>query len=331
MKLLRNPEIIRTALLQLLLSALVLIGCALWAPEMLLWAALTCAAFLCIWILSTAQRYRRIAQLASDVDRILHGDKAVTLHSYAEGELALLGSELAKMTIRLQQQEQLLLQDKRRLADAMADVSHQIRTPLTSIHLLVTMLQTAQPHRQQVLYRELQSLLQRIDWLITALLKLSRLDAGTVEFQKTTVSLQELVQEAARPLQIPMELRQQTLHLSGSGTVTGDRVWLVEALGNVLKNCMEHTPEGGSITVTTQENPLYSELTVADTGPGFLQEDLAHIFERFYKGSNATENSFGIGLNLCRMIVSAHNGTVKAENGPHGGAVFNIRFYRGTV
>ena len=144
MKLLRNPEIIRTALLQLLLSALVLIGCVLWAPEMLLWAALTCAAFLCIWIFSTAQRYRRIAQLASDVDRILHGDKGVTLHSYAEGELALLGSELSKMTARLQQQEQLLLQDKSRLADAMADISHQIRTPLTSIHLLVSMLQTAQ-------------------------------------------------------------------------------------------------------------------------------------------------------------------------------------------
>lgn len=331
MKLLRNPEVFRFFLLQLIFTAVVLTGCVIWAPQMLLWAVLTCGGYLCIWWCSTAQRYRRIARLASDVDRIIHGQRGITFHSYAEGELALLGSELSKMTLRLQQQEQLLLHDKCRLADAMADISHQIRTPLTSIQLLVTMMQTAEPARQQSLHRELQSLLQRIDWLITALLKLSRLDAGTVEFQKKQVSLQELVQEAAHPLQIPMELREQTLQFSGSGSVVGDRVWLVEALGNVLKNCMEHTPEGGKITVTAQENPLYSELTVTDTGPGFASEDLPHVFERFYKGKDATENSFGIGLNLCRVIVSNHNGTVKAENAPAGGALFTLRFYKGTV
>lgn len=318
-------------LLQLCLSAAVLIAAALYDRSLLLWGVSICCAFISAWLVSTALRYRRISRLAADVDRILHGENNISLQSYREGELALLESELSKMTTRLQQQEQLLLQDKCRLSDAMADISHQIRTPLTSIHLLVSMLPDAEQHKQRALCRELQSLLGRIDWLITALLKLSRLDAGTVQLQKQQLSLNELVTEALEPLQIPMELRGQLVKVTGTGTFTGDRLWTVEALGNVLKNCMEHTPEGGCIRIELQENPLYSEIVVSDSGPGITAQDLPHIFDRFYKGSDAGENSFGIGLNLCRSIMAAQNGTVKAENGTNGGAVFTLRVYKGIV
>ncbi len=114
-------------------------------------------------------------------------------------------------------------------------------------------------------------------------------------------------------------------------TLTGDFPWLTEAVGNLLKNCMEHTPEGGAITVRARENALFTEITVSDTGKGFAPEDLPHLFERFYRGKNADEQSVGIGLALSRMIVTSLGGTLKAENGRDGGALFTMRFYKSTV
>ena len=178
---------------------------------------------------------------------------------------------------------------------------------------------------------ELRSLLARTDWLVETLLKLSKLDAGTVVLVRESVSVRELISRAVAPIAIPMDLRNQQLMVNCAGEqFRGDLTWTAEALGNILKNCMEHTPEGGTITVTGSETALFTQITVEDTGSGFDPRDIPHLFERFYKGSNASENSYGIGLALACTIVAAQNGTIRAMNGSTG-AKFVIKFYKQVI
>ena len=330
--LLRNPEVRHGLVLHLLLLAAVA-AAWLWHPSFGLFTLGLWAVYLFFYLVSAARRYRQMAELSQEIDQLLHGDHQMDLTRYEEGELAILHSQLVKMTVRLREQQLQLQQDKVHLADSLADISHQIRTPLTSINLLVSRLSQPQlpPQRHQQLIAELQQLLGRIDWLVVTLLKLSRLDAGTATFQARPIPMEHLLQTAAAPLLVPMELRGITLQLEGQGIFNGDEAWTAEALGNIIKNCMEHTPEGGCVTVQGSENALYSQITVTDTGCGIAPEDLPHIFQRFYKGKNSDDKSFGIGLALARQVVTAQNGTIKAANRPQGGAEFQLRFYKGTV
>ena len=333
MKLLRNREILCPVLLCLALSAAACTATFL-LGGMLGWLMLSvCGAFIAIWLVTTARRYQRLAELSADIDRILHGEDHVALTGYTEGELSILQSEMQKMTVRLREQQQNLLQDKLYLADALADIAHQIRTPLTSINLLISFL--AEPdlseERRGELSRELYSLLARIDWMITALLKISRLDAGTVQLRTETIPLADLLRKAVEPLAIPLELRGQEVCLTAEGRFSGDAAWTAEAITNIIKNCMEHTPEGGRISLSAADNPLFAEIMISDNGSGIDRDDLPHIFERFYKGKHSSSPGFGIGLALARTIITAQNGTIKAENLSSGGAKFTIRFYKGTV
>ena len=288
--------------------------------------------FVHLWF--SGKRYSRISDLSDSVDSILHGAENIPLPDSGEGELSILVSEIKKMTVRLKEQSDLLSADKIKLTDAIADIFHQIRTPLTSMNLVVTLLSDEDLDYQKRirLTRELKRQLERIQWLIESLLKLSKIDAGTAVFESKEVPVKKLLERASEPFLIPMELRGQQLEItSGSESYVGDFQWSVEAVGNILKNAMEHTPEGGSIKVTASETALYTELVVEDSGEGFFQEDIPHLFERFYKGKNAGESSIGIGLALSRAIITAQNGTVKAENSPEGGARFVIRFYKNII
>ncbi len=289
-------------------------------------------AMMSIYIVSSYFHYKRISNISAEIDAILHGSNELLTDCNSEGELSLLRSEIYKMTVRLREQSQRLNADKIYLADSLADISHQIRTPLTAINILLTMLtspDTSHERRRQLI-QELQELLSRIDQLITVLLKISKLDAGAIGFRQDNCLLSELIDNASRPLLIPMELRCQQLITEADGSFTGDMQWMCEAVGNIIKNCTEHTPEGGTIRITASENTIYSEIIISDTGRGISANDLPHIFERFYKGSDSGEKSFGIGLSLARMIISAHNGTVKAENVSSGGARFTVRLYKST-
>jgi signal transduction histidine kinase len=278
------------------------------------------------------RRYHEIAELSRSLDRILHGQDQL-LDDSAEGELAILRSELRKMTVRLRDDADLLQKDKQELTRALADVSHQLRTPLTSMNLTLSLLAgEADEARRLRLTRELKRSLERIDWLVETLLKLSKLDAGVVRFEPAPLTAAALVDRALRPLRIPMELKAQELVLDlGDAALTADPAWTAEALGNVVKNCVEHTPEGGTVTVSARQTPIFTELTVSDTGPGIDPEDLPRLFERFYRGRHAGENSIGIGLALARQIAAAQNGTLQAANNPGGGARFTFRFYVGAV
>ena len=333
MRLLKNKEVRKALLWQLLLSAAACAVCFFFDIRAGLTAAGLSLLLMLVFCISTYKRYQRISSLADDINQVLHGDSSMDFNHYSEGELSILHSEIYKMTVRLREQQQKLISDKKYLADSLADISHQLRTPLTSINLLVERLSASgltDKCRHQ-LTNELYELLSRIDWLITTLLKISKLDAGTVSFNKETVSLETLIKKSCSPLLIPIELRGQELILRAEGNFYGDPAWTSEAVGNIVKNCMEHTPEGGRIEINAAETALYSEIVIKDNGTGISPEDLPHIFERFYKGKDSDGKSFGIGLALSRMIIAEQKGTVKAENRKNAGAMFTLRFYKGTV
>jgi len=273
-------------------------------------------------------RKSKLKELAVDMDRLLHGDYQVRFKNYEEGETAIVANELAKITDTLQTQAEKLKNEKKDLADSIADISHQIRTPLTALTLT---LETMNGKEEALKAKQLT---RRIEWLIEALLKLSKLDAGTVKFQREKVLVCQAVREAAAPFEILMDLRAQTVDtskISPDASFFGDLSWSAEAFANILKNCIEHTGEGGKIWISAQENAIYTEIVLEDNGEGIAKEDLPHLFERFYKGKNSGGNSVGIGLALTRAILSAQNGTVLAENRREGGARFVLRIYKGIV
>ena len=333
MKLLRNTEVLRGIMLYAALSSAAVLIAFSMDVRFGSFTACLCLLFIAVHVFITWKRYRKINNLAAEIDGILHGDSLISLSTFDEGELALLQSEIYKMTVCLREQRQNLISDKVYLADSIADISHQIRTPLTSINILVQLLSKPEldDERRCQLCLELRQMLSRIDWLITSLLKISKLDAGTIAFNTEEIPLKELIEKSCAPLLVSIDLREQTLNINASGNFSGDILWSCEAIGNIVKNCIEHTPSGGAISVTAEENPLFSEICVCDNGSGISAEDLPHIFERFYKGKNSGSNSFGIGLNLARMIIQNQNGTVKAENLPSGGAKFVIKFYKEVV
>jgi len=285
------------------------------------------------WV--TWKRYQRLARLSEGLDRVLHEEQELWIEEYTEGELAILENELRKMLLRLKEQTEALRQDKVFLADLIADISHQIRTPLTSLRLFCSLMQKSDltEEKRLELVRETLRLLGRMDWLIESLLKMSKLDSGTAAFKREPVLVEDLIFKASELVAIPMELREQKLEveMSGQESYLGDLSWSVEAIGNILKNCMEHMENGQTLKIAVQENPLFTEIRIQDQGPGLEAEDLKHLFERFYRGKHSGSQSIGIGLALARAIIKEQNGTVKAENAPEGGALFTIRFYKSTV
>lgn len=328
MRLLRNRAVARTLMLLALLFACCAVLCFSWNTAAGIAVTLCGVLTGLIYWADSVRRYRKIQRLSSEIDRLLHGTDLPDFSLYEEGELEILYSELRKLVVRLREQTDLLQKDKLMLADSMADISHQLRTPLTAVNLnLASLEKSLTDVAQAELFADTKRQVYRIDRLISSLLKLARLDAGAVQLKTEPTALSDVVRAAAAPLAIVMDVKGQELCLDVSGTFTGDRDWTVEAVGNLLKNCTEHM-ESGTITVTGSENPLYAELIVRDTGTGFDREDIPHLFERFYRGKNASTDSVGIGLALARQIVQMQNGTIKAANHPSGGAVFTVRFYR---
>ncbi len=332
-ELLRNLEVLKTVVVYGIVSVIALALAISFDVRCAILVLLLCVVLTGIYLYTTYDRYQQISDLSAEIDKILHGSSEVSLERYSEGELSILYSEIQKMLIRLREQQSRMQQDKIYLADSLADISHQIRTPLTSINLLVSLLAEPDisPEKKQKLIRELHDLLNRIEWQITALLKISKLDAGTVQFKKEMITLEQLISKSVAPLLIPIELRLQELDVKTKGNFTGDVSWTCEALTNVIKNCMEHTPLEGQIEIRALENALYTEITISDTGTGIAKEDLPHIFERFYKGKDSNNKNFGIGLALARTIISSQKGTIRAENRETQGTMFTIRFYKGII
>ncbi|AGA57092.1 signal transduction histidine kinase [Thermobacillus composti KWC4] len=283
----------------------------------------------------TRWRYRELEKLSGYLRRISGGDYTLDVRDNREGELSILKNEIYKVTLKLSEQGSQLQRDKLRLTDAISDISHQLKTPLTSMMVMVDLLDDSglPAEKRKEFTNNIRVQLERLDWLISSLLKLSKIDAGTARFKREPVKAETLVRKALESVLIPMDIKEQKLTVQGDpeAAFTGDLHWTAEALINILKNCVEHTPEGGTIAVTYGENALYTEIVVADSGTGIPKEDLPHIFKRFYRGKNASEGSIGIGLAMAHSIVTSQYGTIEVKSSPGQGTEFRIKFYKGIV
>ena len=280
-------------------------------------------------------RKKQITMLCDEISSILHGAEQITFDTYAEGELGILASEISEMTVRLREQNAALRQDRSFMQESLEDISHQLRTPLTAMILLVDMMRKPNLTREQQAenLRELQALLARMQWMIETLLGLSRLDAGAVTFQKTRFSCRTLIADALEPISVALDLKDIAVkvEIADDPYITADLPYCTEALCNLLKNCMEHTPEGGSITVQAEANAIYTGILITDSGSGIREEDLPHIFERFYRGASFSKAGYGIGLAFARRIITAQGGSIQVRNAEPHGAQFDIRFYQSPV
>lgn len=333
MKFLRNPEVRRILLLEMLLSALMIFIGFRSGSEAGYLLMLLSGLLILMNLFFTFRRYRNIARLTEEMDDVLHKEQFSPISAYEEGELSILRTQIHKMNKKMEEQQGALLSEKIYLSESLADISHQIRTPLTALNLTCDLLleEELEPRRRKSLVKEQMKLLDQIDWLISALLKMAKLDANTAKMMKEKVSVKALLQRAVEPLAIAMDVKDQALVIrqEGEESYFGDLHWSAEALLNILKNSMEHTPVGGTLTISVSENVLFTEIIIEDNGPGIYKEDLPHLFERFYKGKSSSQTSVGIGLALSRMIITQQGGTLKAENRSSGGARFTIRFYKG--
>lgn len=325
----RNREVRRFAVLYLFMSAVATgLGFAINIAAGIL-AAVAAAAFGTAFFLFTRARYRKLAQISDQIDLVLHNADRLYIEEADEGELSILSSEIAKMTQRIREQNDALRKEKEHLAESLADIAHQLRTPLTSTNLILSLLDNHPGEAERKAFiREAEELLVRMDWLLTSLLKLSRLDAGIIALQMVPVDIGSLVSAAIRPLMIPMDLHDIAFEarVPQDVTIQGDSDWLSEAVQNILKNCMESIGSHGKIEIICEDTPLFTEIIIHDSGSGFQEADLPHLFDRFYRGKQADTAGYGIGLALSRMIINRQGGTVTARNHPQGGAVFALRF-----
>lgn len=304
-----------------------------------------------IFIFLTNRRYRALANMAANLDRVLAGERDIRLRDMSEGELAILSSEIDKVIARLNLTVDELQAEKLALSDSLADISHQLKTPLTSIAISTELIRdrlSARGDSEDLVerLRLIQTLQARVEDLVAALLKLARIDAGVIKLVCGAVDAHELVRKSFEPLAIAFDIADVrfSADVQDGASYEGDLTWSVEALENILKNCMEHTPAGGCVGVRVTEDVLACRIRIEDTGPGIAESDLPHIFERFYRGSrdaNATPSEVnpagvGIGLALSKSLVTAQGGTLTAENlrdenGNITGAAFNLVFFKTVV
>ena len=291
--------------------------------------------FLALELFFEFRRGKEIKTLTKDLSKVLYEEAILPVASYEEGELSILRNEIYKMTMKLREQKENLLDEKTYLGDSLADISHQIKTPLTSLNLINDLLMDdiLDGKKRQELLRDERRLLNQIEWLISSLLKISKLDAETITMEKKKVLVKELFLKCQEALSIVLELRGQELilELTGEESFQGDYSWSLEALINLLKNAMEHTPDGGKIILRSLENHLYTEIQVINFGEGISKKDLPHIFERFYRGEHQKSQSFGIGLALTKMIVVKQGGVIKVTSNENEGTIFTLRFYKSII
>ena len=325
----RNREIRQFAAVYAAITIVAALAAFIIHPAAGILSLVSAAAFGVAFFEFTKARYKMIAQISDQIDLVLHNDDRLYISEAEEGEFSILQSEITKMTLRIREQNAALKREKTHLADSLADIAHQLRTPLTSANLILTLLKnTPEEGERKALLRETEELFIQMDWLVTSLLKLSRLDAGIVVFQREPIDVSSLIRTALHPLQISMELHNITLQTDvpqGIG-ISGDLSWLSEAIQNILKNCMESAGDHGKLQIACEDNLLYTEITIRDSGPGFQKEELPRLFDRFYRGKDSGATGYGIGLALCKTIITGQGGTITAQNHPQGGAVFAIRF-----
>lgn len=277
-------------------------------------------------------RYRSVQKMSEYINQIINENYRIDIREYEEGDFSNLKNDIYKVTVKLREYNEHVLSEKIYLATTLEDISHQLKTPLTSMYVIQDILENENDEkiRKEFLDKNRRQL-ERIEWLVSSLLKISRLDSGTIKLKKEKVNSILLINKVIEPIQLTIELKNiQLIKDTDSFSIVIDKNWTVEALVNILKNACEHTKENGKLMISCHDNPIYSELIIEDTGEGIDEKDLPHIFERFYK-ANSSKESIGIGLNIAKTIIDKQQGDIKVVSKKGKGTKFIIKFYKNII
>lgn len=314
-----------------------------------------------ILFINSKIRKRNIQSIIKYIEELNKKNYNLQIEKNSEDELSNLSNELYKITVMLKEQAEASLKDKKALQNSLEDISHQLKTPLTSISIMLDNIRenpNMDEHTKQKFIYEINRQIEWINWLVISLLKLSKLDSNTVTFVKRKIEVKKLIKNVIQNLAIPLDIKQQKIIVNGKSLIEtidyneskilnnklessekekntttdvkfiGDYNWELEAITNIIKNCIEHTPENKNIYINFEENNFYTKITIKDEGVGIDKEDIKHIFERFYKGKNSSENSVGIGLALAKSIIEKDNGYILCFSKKEEGTTFEIKYMK---
>ncbi len=271
-------------------------------------------------------RKKEVLELSKGIRRAIDGEN-FDPRDNREGAFSVLKNDIYTL-IHLEQDEKLAaVEEKEHLAQYLSDISHQLKTPITSLLLMTELMEGATDDKKKEFLLNMKREVRHMEWLTAALLKMAKLDSAVIYFHRAEISLRELLKEALKSIDIMLDVRNQTVALRGDPVLLCDRKWTAEALINLLKNASECSGEGSEIVVDGGENPVYRFISVADAGEGLSKKQLSGLFRRFE--NSGKENGYGIGLPLARSIMRAQNGEIEVLPGGKGtGATFVMKFYK---
>lgn len=286
-----------------------------------------------VFLYYTKRRYDKLNKLNDYLSLICSGDYFLDVSENTEGELSILQNNLYKVISILQTQKEQLEKDKVYLADSLADISHQLKTPLTSMMVMTDLLKDNQNNDKTEEFVDIiETQLDKMKWLITNLLKMSKLDADTADFKKESVSVRDVIDQSIKSFLITLDIKNIDFADEAEDFIfDGDRSWSIEAFQNIIKNCIEHTEKNGMLSITTKKTMVYNSVFIRDNGTGIAKKDLPHIFERFYHGENSSGESVGIGLALAKTIFEKEKAEIFVESAENQGTEFEIRFYKSVI
>lgn len=301
---------------------------------------LVCANFLLLLLFLTwgillflylKKRQHKIYGLTSYMENLNRDNYSLDMEDNADDELSGLRNEVYKTMVLLREQAGKATEQKLALADSVANISHQLKTPLTSVTILMDNLNENPDMDKATRLRfmsEITRQLTGMSWLITTMLKISRLDAGVVELERTRLDVRSLVEAALQRLEIAAEWKNVSfsVNIPEKMEVLGDKKWMAEALINIIKNAVEHSPDGGVVEISGEENEVYTRIDIRDHGTGIGEEERRRLFERFYNGTTAKEDSTGIGLSLAKEVVERQGGYITIDSVKDGGTAFVLKF-----
>ena len=290
-----------------------------------------------------AKRRKDIEELTTYLNKLTNRIYDLQLKENSEDELSLLRNEIYKTTVSLRETSELSKKENAALTRSLEDISHQLKTPLTSIRIMLDNIIEDDDMPAPVRKDFLESISRQMEWiqsLVISLLKLARIDAGTVKLKKEDVNLEELVKDSIEKLAVIMDLKNVNVSLEPlekggdaekagrESVIKGDYNWQLEAVTNIIKNCIEHSPEGSTVHVSLEPTNVFNRIIIRDEGEGISEKDLKHIFERFYKAENSGPDSVGIGLSLSKSIIEAGKGYITVDSKQGEGSVFMITYVR---
>lgn len=278
-------------------------------------------------------RNKKIQEIIKYIEAINNKNYDLKIAENTEEDLSNFRNELYKIAVMLKEQASQSINDKKALQTSLEDISHQLKTPLTSISIMLDNIRenpNMDEHTRQEFIYEISRQINWINWLVISLLKLSKLDSNTAVFVQKEIKVEDLINNVVKNLAIPIDIKQQNVIVNGSSDVmfVGDYNWQLEALTNIVKNCIEHTVENKNIYINWEENNFYTKIAIKDEGVGIDKKDVKHIFERFYKGKNSSENSVGIGLALAKSIIEKDNGYIICVSELGRGTTFEIKYMK---